>query len=195
MLCPFSGRRPENWRTGGVVAYSWELQNVSATSPDELDQTTAGVNKLLDNQNPDSQKSPVFHQQASQNTLRRKKPKTGSPSVVPSKGIDEQICNIKLEAHDKEAVYEIFSSSYSRQNFAWRLVRYMFSDSELKDHNCYGRKGKPSLDVGKLSMVRELVFAYYPLDHFILQQKAWKACTVAIDKGIRNTFCDYHPRQ
>ncbi|XP_033752957.1 uncharacterized protein LOC117336493 isoform X7 [Pecten maximus] len=189
----FKGRRSDKWRTGGV-AHSWELQNSSATSLLQSE-TSPGLDisysELLENQSPEimTQKSPL----AEQSTPKRKKDK--SSSSVIQKGLEEPTCDVKLETQDKEAVYEIFGSSYSRQNFAWRLVRYMFEDSELKDHNCYGRKGKPSLDVEKLAMVRELVFTYYPLEHFILQQRAWKACTVAIDKGIRNTFCDYHPRQ
>ncbi|XP_021368189.1 uncharacterized protein LOC110459952 isoform X10 [Mizuhopecten yessoensis] len=204
----FKGRRSDKWRTRGLVL-TGESQNSSATSQLGLQSAAPGLDissgLLLENNTPVfiTENSTLVHQ-IQQGTPKGKNYTVNPSFDVSEKGVDEQAvfegtvpenCNVNLDSQEREAVYEIFGSSYSRQNFAWRLVRYMYEDSELKDHNCYGRKGKPSLKVEKLCKVKDLVFAYYPLEDDLLQQRAWKACTVAIDKGIRNTFCDYHPRQ
>lgn len=185
LLCPFSGRRPEKWSTE-EAGFTVQSQNSSATSQLWL-QNAATAHEITRAMTDKDSSGP--------------KPKKYKPGTIQP--ADEQAafvgsmpenCNVKLDPLAKEAVFDIFSSSYSRQNFAWRLVRYLFEDSELKDHNCYGRKGKPALDLEKLCMVKDLVFAYYPLQDPSLVPQAWKACTIAIDKGIRNTFCDYHAR-
>ncbi|XP_060086278.1 uncharacterized protein LOC132565629 isoform X8 [Ylistrum balloti] len=200
----FKGRRPDKWRTGGHVL-TGESKHLSAPSQLWLQSPTLALD-TSSSVSLDNKTSMILTEHSSLvqqillNTPKGKRHNMWPSVIVSDKGIDgksegPETCYIKLDPEVQEAVYEIFGSSYSRQNFAWRLVRSMFEDSELKDHNCYGRKGKPSLDVEKLSKVKELVFSYYPLDDCVLQQRAWKACTVAIDKGIRNTFCDYHPRQ
>lgn len=85
-------------------------------------------------------------------------------------------------------------TSQSRQNFAWKLVRHYFTDYELRDHNCYGRKGKKALSQDKLSKIYHLVFRYFPVEEPAMKERAWRECTIAVDKGIRNTFCDYTAR-
>ncbi|KAK3608470.1 hypothetical protein CHS0354_010317 [Potamilus streckersoni] len=97
----------------------------------------------------------------------------------------------EITPEESAHIGEIHLSSYSRQNFAWRLCQYYFQPSELEGHNCYGRKGKPGLDENRLAKVRMLTIMYYPLMEDENEAKAWQNCVVAIDKGIRNTFSEY----
>lgn len=96
-----------------------------------------------------------------------------------------------VPAEQEVAIQEILSSAVSRQNFAWRLVRHFFTDYELKDHNCFGRRGKLPLNSAKLEKVEQIVFAYYPVDNMSHYPQMWRECVIAIDKGIRNAFSDY----
>ncbi|VDI71600.1 Hypothetical predicted protein [Mytilus galloprovincialis] len=96
-----------------------------------------------------------------------------------------------VEPEEEHIIQEILTNAVSRQNFAWRLVRHYFTDPELKDHNCFGRRGKMPLITDKLEKVESIVFAYYPVADPALYPQAWRECVVAIDKGIRNSFSDY----
>ncbi len=79
----------------------------------------------------------------------------------------------------------LYSRSTNRPNFAWKLVKEIFATAELKFHNCNGSLGKKALDAKKLDDVRTHAFLWYPSRN---QAKDWKACVVAIDKGIRNRW-------
>jgi hypothetical protein len=70
--------------------------------------------------------------------------------------------------------------------------RTYFTDEELKDYTCHGRRGKPSLDEQRLSKIALLAFLFYPAPSLLHKPRSWADCVVAIDKGIRNTFCVYN---
>lgn len=118
--------------------------------------------------------------------------RSNSPKAGDCNALEHQEGDLALSDSEMGGILELRASSYSRQNFAWKLVRYFFSDLEIKDHNCYGRKGKPSLEATKLNKVRSLAFQYYPAANQLEEARCWRECVVAIDKGIRNTFCDYN---
>ena len=52
--------------------------------------------------------------------------------------------------------------SSSRTNFAWKVVKRLFSMNELVGHNCRGIK-KPALDGEKLAAVEEICFYHFPI--------------------------------
>lgn len=111
--------------------------------------------------------------------------------AIPIKVINFENRPECVPVEEQETIEEILASAVSRQNFAWRLVRHFFTDSELKDHNCFGRRGKLPLDGAKLDKIEKIVFAYYPVGNNSLYPQMWRECVVAIDKGIRNSFSDY----
>ena len=111
--------------------------------------------------------------------------------AIPTKVLTFGERPVCVEPEEEKYVQELLTSAVSRQNFAWKLVRHFFMDSELKDHNCFGRRGKSPLNIQKLEKVENIVFAYYPVVDVALYAQAWRECIVAIDKGIRNSFSDY----
>lgn len=88
---------------------------------------------------------------------------------------------------DYNVITGIYRSSSSRPNFAWRLARYFFTDDEMRGRNCFGRKGKLAVCPQKLTIINRLVFEFFPLGENDSRKRLWSDCTVAIDKGIRNT--------
>ncbi|XP_033752935.1 uncharacterized protein LOC117336489 isoform X7 [Pecten maximus] len=93
-----------------------------------------------------------------------------------------------LSSLDYNVISEINRSSSSRPNFAWRLARYFYNNDEMRGRNCFGRKGKKAICSKKLNMIHKLVFEYFPLGSEDSAKRMWSDCTVAIDKGIRNTI-------
>ncbi|XP_060086259.1 uncharacterized protein LOC132565628 isoform X3 [Ylistrum balloti] len=93
-----------------------------------------------------------------------------------------------LASLDYNVISEINRSSSSRPNFAWRLARYFYNNDEMRGRNCFGRKGKQAICPKKLNMIHKLVFEYFPLGSGDSAKRMWSDCTVAIDKGIRNTI-------
>ncbi|XP_069132870.1 uncharacterized protein [Argopecten irradians] len=89
---------------------------------------------------------------------------------------------------DHNVISEINRSSSSRPNFAWRLARYFYTNDEMRGRNCFGRKGKQAICSKKLSLIQKLVFEYFPIGPEDSPKRMWSDCTVAIDKGIRNTI-------
>ena len=102
--------------------------------------------------------------------------------------VTETLKNGEFLEEDIAKVKRIVNQSNSRQNFAWKLCRYFFS--ELQGCNCYGRKGKKPLDTDRLKKIQDLSFHYFPLTVVEDFTKAWSNCRIAIDKGIRNIFYD-----
>ena len=103
----------------------------------------------------------------------------------------QNLMNIKIDPHEEINIRDISQSCISRPNFAWKLAKYYYAEHELKDHNCFGRKGKLPLEEQKLKLIHRHVLTYFPveLEHQAVQ--AWKECCVSIDKNIRNTFGEY----
>ena len=98
-----------------------------------------------------------------------------------------------LPESQQETIHSIVMDACSRKNLAWRLVKHVFTEDELKGHNCYGRRNKPALDQAKLSRVQSLCYAYYPMPDDVVNDLehmriTWRECCIAIDKGIRNTY-------
>ncbi|XP_021368164.1 uncharacterized protein LOC110459950 isoform X8 [Mizuhopecten yessoensis] len=93
-----------------------------------------------------------------------------------------------LTSLDYNVISEINRSSSSRPNFAWRLARYFYNNDEMRGRNCFGRKGKRAICSKKLEVIHNLVFEYFPLGPEDSEKRMWSDCTVAIDKGIRNTI-------
>ena len=74
----------------------------------------------------------------------------------------------------------------SRQNFAAKLVKNVFSKKERDVSNVHGRKGKKRLDPERMSLVRKLTYSLRPLKPGEDEDLNWKKhCATAIDTANR----------
>ncbi len=98
-------------------------------------------------------------------------PTVQTPSI-PAEPVESQLQTFKREA------------AGSRQNFSWRMAQSFFSTSQLLQSNCRGVNKNP-LDPKKLGLIKKETFTWYPLEKWEGEQKAWRDCEKAIDKGCR----------
>lgn len=93
--------------------------------------------------------------------------------------------------HAQQNLLEMSRKAEKRHIFAWHLVKDAYSASELRGRNCRGKSGKLKLDPMKLNLIRQQVFQYFPVlpaGDTDEEEKAFKDCIKAIDKGIRTYF-------
>ena len=98
--------------------------------------------------------------------------------------LESQCAWILTSIREDKAVSDI----HVCQNFAWRLSKLLFSRNEMRNKNCYGRKGKAALDPVKLNKIREMVERHFPDSNQYRATELWKSCTSRIDTGLRNLF-------
>ena len=75
-------------------------------------------------------------------------------------------------------------NSSSRVNFAWNIAKVVFSREELVGHNSRGYK-KPQLDIMKMSNVKKITLAWYPVGNQENEIKVWRECEKCVDSCLR----------
>ena len=75
-------------------------------------------------------------------------------------------------------------ASCSVGNFAAKFLNVVFKSEELVNCNCTGTRGKMALDPGKMSIIKEYVFKFYPCA-LAQEESTWRKCVVAIDEFLR----------
>ena len=115
-------------------------------------------------------------------------PSSTSPSPLPetSKAIpsepDQRTSPCKVSP---TKLSFIRANSCSRENFASKLVKELFTVEERSTSNVKGVLGKEKLDENKIKYIQKITFENYPcssLEH----QKCWAKCVKAIDSASRN---------
>ena len=89
------------------------------------------------------------------------------------------------ELMPESAVMKIRANSCSRENFASKLVRTVFTTEERRNSNVSGRCGRTKLDEKRVHQVRELAFRLYPLGASESESRSWATCVRAIDTANR----------
>ena len=97
------------------------------------------------------------------------------PPVCPQKSDNDTTSATLLDDH---TIQWLKDQSWSRGNFAVRVMREVFSEEERRKSNVRGVGGKDRLDLTKMAYVRGVVLKRFPDEN---EYKAWNECIKAID--------------
>lgn len=107
------------------------------------------------------------------------------PETILSMG-DPSTCEADLHRHPS-SLSLIRANSCSRENFASKLVKRMFSIEERSTSNVKGVLGKKKFNEPKMAYIQKLTFENFPCAS-AEQKKCWAKCVRAIDSANR-TLC------
>ena len=115
-------------------------------------------------------------------------PQTSTPSFQPTEAATlnkDDSSTIQPDLHLPPSSLSIIrANSCSRENFASKLVRELFTKEERLSSNVKGVMGKNKFDEKKIAFVQKLTFENFPcsaVDH----KKCWAKCIKAIDSSSR----------
>ena len=84
------------------------------------------------------------------------------------------------------------ASSCSRENFASKLVKELYTNDDRLTCNVRGVLGKEKFDEKKMTYIQDLTFKNYPCA-LVERRAAWGKCIEAIDSASR-AMCRLHAK-